>query len=267
MKYGLLVLLFLALSGFACDNFEDPEPESLPFAAQVDADQNIFGKVYLLVHGTTSYSYESSDYGQTWERSSYYFTTSMADHLSGFEMRSGALYFRGTRILGSRWAFFSYFSNWNPIEYPFVFPEGKLNAAVSRADPSVVYLAMGAQGVLIGPNPEQPGAQQTWHFASRVHGQPRFTPNFAPSWFALLIVAIFLLVPPWMMIQGYLLARVWRYAFPAEQDKYAIWLALVACLIITLAMAGIIFMWLTDRGSRIFDLITQRRFFMLVSSM
>jgi len=259
---ALLPLIMLALAALACS---PPPPDPIYHVARVlkvSANPQIAGTVYVWVEGqyiTFTYSnldnvvvphkvYETTDYGQNWHETDKLFPDSVSG-ISCF-MRGEDLYI-GDKLVWSfprpvfRSIFFSHDADNKAFQLPVT--NLPLDAAFSPADPSVLYIPMGTEGVLVGPNPNIAGAEaRPWRLTHNGFIQLRpHALTINPSDDGLLFtVGAFVALP--FLVYAWLLTQVWRYAFPADGQHRA--LALASALSIGLGVIAwlAIWVWLSD---------------------
>lgn len=267
----LIPVLFMALAALACDgpNYEPPR------VSKIQADPSLPGKAYALVQGNRNpnaygrsddridQAYETRDYGQTWvpvtidDRAARFPETSEAD-LSLFGVYEGNLY-KNTKSGNApiwyfpRQTFRSFFAPDNAgssYESPYFIFGSVPSFSVSPADPGVIWVAMGTEGVLVGPNPlvDSP-AVRSWTLTRNgltgIHYLPLSITR--PDVIAM-IVALGLLVPPLSLIHVVLLARAYLYAFQPGEERDAYRLAGLVTGSITILAAFAIVFWLTNES-------------------
>ncbi len=157
-RYMLLIpLLIMALAALACDSYIPDAPK----VVQVEADPQTPGKAFARVAGEVSYSqisaaYETTDYGQSWHKTDHTFSSAGDTAFSFYgenlyDSRTGARVWSFPRA-----TFRFFFAPDSEEDSYFQFAPMKGCSAVSEADPSIVYVCMGTEGVLVGPNPAAP---------------------------------------------------------------------------------------------------------------
>lgn len=118
----------------------------------------------------------------------------------------------------------------------------------SLADPGVIWVAMGTEGVLVGPNPlvENPAARD-WTLTRNGINAIHYLPLSITRLDVVAgIVALGLFVPPLPLIHWLILSHVYMYAFqPRERYKARLLAAAITGIITILAAAAIVF-WLTN---------------------
>ena len=279
---GLLPLIMLALAALACNNnFTGGVKFPLPLlVVNVAADTSIPGKAYTVVSdryqsytNNTKYTpyivYETTDYGQTWHETNKPFLDSGSN--VGCFMRGNDLYI-GDKLVWSfpRPVFRSVFL-FKPVGGdPFQLPANNLplNAAFSPADPSVLYILMGTEGVLVGPNPNSPGAaSRPWILTH--NGMTDLHPHTlminASNGSVFFAVGAIVALP--FLLYAWLLTQVWRYSFPANEQHRASALASALSIVLGVIAWLAVCVWLLDDRIEVsLVMATASVFIMMISS-
>ncbi|MGQ9909937.1 MAG: hypothetical protein ACUVS2_13990 [Candidatus Flexifilum sp.] len=240
-----LILPFLMLVGaaLACDMPEyDPPRVQTVWAAD--------GIVYALVGSALNpVVYQTTDAGATWERAPegtpiVPFTQAVAID------RQGDTFWLADQPL---WSFprptFRFFFLNDPDGQYFALPYRPHNVIVGET----IYIAMGTEGVLVGPAPGS-SSPQPWRLTNT--GLDPLNPLpltiAAPDPIAG-IVALGLLIPPLALLHAYALSRPLRYVL----DPRSAWRrALLTTLILTALAAVAIVIWLTDVRTDYYGIVT-----------
>ena len=280
---ALLPLIMLALAALACS---PPPPDPIYHVARVlkvSANPQIAGTVYVWVEGqyiTFTYSnldnvvvphkvYETTDYGQNWHETDKLFPDSVSG-ISCF-MRGEDLYI-GDKLVWSfprpvfRSIFFSHDADNKAFQLPVT--NLPLDAAFSPADPSVLYIPMGTEGVLVGPNPNSPGvASRPWTLTH--NGMTDLHPHTlminASNGSVFFAVGAIVALP--FLLYAWLLTQVWRYSFPANEQHRASALASALSIVLGVIAWLAVCVWLLDERIEVsLVMATASVFIMMLSS-
>ncbi len=277
--FWLVPIMMLALAALACDSPSyDP-----PHVSRVEADPTTPGKAYILVEGdqslmtqqvqqyqdkngtqSTPRAYETTDYGQHWQPSSHTFpkpksstrdaTIIMPDGIA-LSLAGETLYADQQPVWSfPRPTFRSFFGPSDPHETPyFHLPSYSysfgLIVDVSAADPTVIWIGMGTEGVLVGPTPHFPSKANPRPWTLTQNGIDAIHPLRLTITDPVVIWGIILwamLVPPLAGLHTWLIAQAYRYAFSEGERRGAYRLAAAVSGGIALLAIGAIVIWLTD---------------------
>lgn len=283
--FWLIPVLFLALAMIACDG---PYYEPVRVKS-VKADPQIPGKAYIVVSGSDPYGqinegkdfrkvYETTDYGETWKSSDYPAFENSSSNLDVkqlprlFYWSSGGIYAAANEIFGRddsggrlQWQFpratFRYFfapdtdTDTGQVYYRI---DSYPDYDVSPADLNTVYIALGTEGVLVGPNPINPGvAPRSWKLSHNGIDTIRSLPLTITNPSAILgVILLGLLVPPLSCLHIWVLAQVYRYAFQDGESREAYKLAGIVTGSITGLAAIAIYIWLTDGNTDYYPIVS-----------
>ncbi len=284
--FWLIPVLFLALAMIACDG---PYYEPVRVKS-VKADPQIPGKAYIVVSGSDPYGqinegkdfrkvYETTDYGETWKASAYpaFERTAPTYNYDGqlsplyYWSRSGpysvgdGIYSRsesGGKLVWQfpRGTFRYFFAPESDTETGQIYyrVDSSPDYDVSPADPNTVYIALGTEGVLVGPNPTNPGAApRSWKLSRNGIDTIRSLPLTITNSGAILgVILLGLLVPPLSCLHIWLLAQVYRYAFQDGEGREAYKLAGIVTGSITVLAAIAIYIWLTDANTDYYPIVS-----------
>lgn len=292
--FWLIPLIFLGLATLACspppiyDSLYMPPYEPVRVAI-VQADAQIPGKAYIIVAGYLydnehsfagreykQVTYETTDYGETWQPSNH--TVFFKNTPSAYAEKDGKLvpaysgrakyYWSGGNLYADAlefspnvlWKFprstFRYF--FQP-EYPSTYfnLDYHPDYDISAADPTTIYISLGTEGVLVGPNPENPGATpRAWKFSHKGIDAIQPLPlTITDPQSILSIIALGLFIPLLSGLHLWLLAQVYRYAFQPGERFAPYKLAGIVTGIITLLAAFAIYIWLTDANTDYYPIV------------
>jgi hypothetical protein len=124
----------------------------------------------------------------------------------------------------------------------------------SSAGVDATYYAMGAFGVLVGPNP--PDAPGRWTITSS--GLSELNPpalTFSNPLIIALITILGLTVPPLTWLHGWFIGQAWRYAYPEGEADVALAQAVRVARGITFLAAGAVVIWLTNINIDFYEIV------------
>jgi MFS family permease len=239
-RFGwMLPLLMLALAALACD-----EPYYDPIQVRaVDTDTNVSGRVYATVGSANQLTatYMTDDYGANWRPAENTMLSSGAN-THPLSMRSETIYLNTAEPLWTfpRRTFRDFFLDDTANEY-FSIPNWGAVSNVVADD--AIFVAMGTEGVLVGPAPGTNAARE-WTLTSSGMELIDPLPLTITNPGAILGVILWgLLMPPIGFMHMFILRRVWAYLLPPPNARR---FALIVSLIL-MALAGIaIAIWLTN---------------------
>jgi hypothetical protein len=282
--FWLIPIFFMVLGVLACDG---PSFDPIRVKA-VQADPQIPGKAYIVVTGSDPYGtvnegkevqivYETVDYGETWQRSTHavfpkgtrsnsYQTSPTSNTMkpTKFSWSNNVLYSNSAKEYKALWSFprstFRYFFAPDNDTYSgaiYLNFDYYPDYDVSPAAPNVIYISLGTEGVLVGPNPENPGATpRAWKFSHNGIGEVRFLPLTITNTGAILgIILMGLLIPPLSGLHIWILAQVYRYAFQDGERWQPYQAAARVTAIITALAAVAIYIWLTDVNTDYYPIV------------
>ena len=212
MKHRWLIpVLFLILAALACDDGYVYDPIRVQ---QVTADSSTPGHAYALVGNTdTSAVYETDDYGEHWRRSEYVFPDEVRN---SYTLRfSDATLFLDSATLWRypRSTFRSFFVDDVGVEPAFSLAS---YSPSNSASGDALYVAMGTEGVLVGPAPSS-SLEREWVLTANGIDLLDPIPLTLTNPLAVLgVIALALLVPPLPLLHSYILSRVWAYILPRQ---------------------------------------------------
>ncbi len=254
--------LMLALATLAC------QPGPTPYLVwRIEADQGQPGRAYILVAQSyglggeylmSPVAYETSNYGASWRRSEYTFQekpeTKETDNSYSLMMKGDDLY---PENRGRIWSMprpvfrhifdqkLSQILGWGRI----VLPRG---LAVNKVQGDTIYVAMGTEGVLVGPAPDRPGTRAWTLSASGIDVLHPVSLAISDTWPVLLVICIAMLVLPLIWVHGYLLSRVWVYVLPLKRARRYAGMTSAG---IAVLWAGATSIWLTDVRSNFYVIV------------
>jgi len=278
---ALLPLIMLALAALACD--EDSGRFFPATVMKVAADSSVAGTAYAWVE-TQHHSfpndppseeiphviYETGDYGQNWHVTTQGWPDTPPEVLSA-AMHGEDLYIADKLVWSfPRPVFRSIFTSHTTGSDAFQLPATNLplGAAFSPADPSVLYILMGTEGVLVGPNPNSPGvASRPWTLTH--NGMTDLHPHTlminASNGSVFFAVGAIVALP--FLLYAWLLTQVWRYSFPANEQHRASALASALSIVLGVIAWLAVCVWLLDDRIEVsLVMATASVFIMMISS-
>lgn len=242
-----LPFLLLLLASLACD-------EGYPDLAQVQAvaaDTSSAGTAYARVgtnQGGTLAVYRTEDYGAQWQRYDGQFPTS-AQTLA-INAVDEALYYNNQLL----WTFprrtFRDFFLGDEAGQVFSIPNWGTVPNSIHAD--TLYVAMGTEGVLVGPAPSS-GSTRPWTLtASGIDTIDPIPLTISDPLDVTGIVVWAFIAPPLTLLHAFILTRLWVYVLPEERAKRTS--MYVAVALSALAVAAVIF-WLTTPQVDYYDIV------------
>jgi len=280
---ALLPLIMLTLAALACGDDGTFFP---PAVMKVAADPSVAGKAYALFReGYSSYKYdiskddagatkhivyETTDYGQNWHVTTQGWPGTPSEVLSA-AMHDEDLYIANKPVWSfPRLVFRSIFFSNSIDSKTFQLPATNLplNAAFSPADPSVLYIPMGTEGVLVGPNPNIPGAAShpwtlTHNGMTDLHPHTLMIKSSNDGVFFITLVCVALV----FLLYAWLLTQIWRYAFPTGEQHRAQTLAGALSIVLGVVAWLAIDVWLLDERIEVsLVMATASVFIMMLSS-
>jgi hypothetical protein len=250
--YPLFIpLIMLLLSVLACDSM----PYSPMHVSAIEADPTLPGTAYILVEGFGGYyaeddknvtqAYETHDYGEHWEVSDHSLTDwPEKNYELPLQINDETLSFNDKALWTYPHATFRYFFYNEDSDNLHPQLGGGINSV--SADQEVIYVGMGTEGVLVGPNLRDPMDRQ-WKLTNQ--GISLLKPiqlTITDPNTIMLVTLAGLLIPPLSLIHTYLLSQVYRYAFPPEKSRKAWVWAVIVTGVITILAACAVAIWLTD---------------------
>ncbi len=227
---------------------------------RVQADANTPGTVAVLLtdrccdeNTNTGIIYETRDYGVSWE-----LLSDKTSQWSFQEETSREFYFaNGDLRYQNQWIwtyprymFRTFFWGWGNVDNSSFLD---IEAGVHTAD--TTYVALGRDGLLIGPYPTDSDAR-SWTLVSEPFPQLNPRPlTIRNPLHLLLITALGLLIPPLPFIHAWLLAQVWRYAVPGHDMEEALRPAWRVSLQLTIIAAVAVILWLTNINTRFYAIV------------
>jgi hypothetical protein len=253
----LIPILMLILAAIACDDYVFYDLTSVE---RVVADPDTPGRAFALVQHRRSepnserglageYRYVTDNYGETWRSFDGDLPEAEVQALP-LIMSSEDLRLESIRI----WQFprpqFRYFffeQDDSEIKY-FQLPYQPSNSLQE----DVLYVAMGTEGVLVGPAPAS-ASSRAWTLTNV--GMDALRPlqlTITDPNEMLGIILLALLVPPLPILHAYLLSRVWAYVLPTGRAwRYALVFSFGQAVVAAIAIV----IWLTQISVEYFPMV------------
>jgi hypothetical protein len=220
----LVPIIMLALAALACSPI-------IPLFSYVDAvmaDTDQPGHVSIRVRNGQAvlpqYATEepvdsffsSTDYGQTWMPTAPFEPTTSTLDLT---WDSESLVYRGVRLWsfprsGFRGFFYEWANDTDRISQIDAF-KPELGAARNVVVEDVLYIALGTEGLLVGPAPNVE-TTRVWELRQTIPGLQPMRLNFADPFYLLGVLFTALFIPPLPLIHAYFLSRSWRTLMPSK---------------------------------------------------
>lgn len=244
-----LPLLLLALAALACDG---PNFDPLQVRA-VEADPVTPGRAYARVGNQNgSAIYMTDNYGATWQQSDYQFSTGGTPPSNALQltMVGDRLQHNGQTIWTfPRATFREFFLDDVAGEY-FQIPSWGSISNSYHAD--TLYVAMGTEGVLVGPLPGQPVTRE-WELTHvGIDGIDPLPLTVTNPVNILIVVLLGISLPPLWLLHTFILRRVWVYLLPLADARR---LARRVALALTGLAALAIVVWLTNPATQFYGVV------------